>query len=676
MPDTLDTQGSRRSHHRAAALIFACLPTTQAAGDEVAPFHLGEIVVSGTREAEPYGAEERVDAAAMRAADRFTVGTALDLLPGVNVSRVGARNEEMAYVRGFDLRQVPVYLDGIPVYVPYDGYVDLGRFTTFDLANVTVSKGLSSLVYGANTLGGAINLVSRKPTKAFEGDIGAALGFTDGGWRNAYQTYLNAGTSHDHWYGQLGVSYSDRDFFPLPGGFVPTPGENGGRRDNSYQNDRKVSFKLGYTPNESDEYSFGYVNQHGVKGTPPYAGTVPGITPRYWQWPYWDKESFYALSSTAIGAHTLKLRAYHDIYQNSLFAFDDRTYTTQVKRSSFQSWYDDYTNGGALEFDAAVHKTNTLKLAYNVKQDVHREHNLGEPIRHFEDITHSIAIEDGQKIGNALNLVAGVSYDLRQGEQAQDFNSAKRRVSDFPLADQDGLNGQVGAFYLLNDTARLHASFAHKTRFGTIKDRYSYRLGTAIPNPDLKTEEADHFDFGYDDSWGKALQWSASIFHIETSNLIQSVLIAPTECSAPPCSQMQNVGHVTTNGAEISVEAHASKIDAGFNYTFLHRHNDDSDTVKLTDTPDHDLFAHVTWRPLDPWHVTANVELASQRYSSSDGRQIASGFAVANLKTGWQFSHGIEVEAGVENLFDRLYAYSEGFPEPGRTLMLQARVTF
>ena len=28
----------------------------------------------------------------------------------------------------------PVFLDGIPQYVPYDGYIDFGRFTTFDLA--------------------------------------------------------------------------------------------------------------------------------------------------------------------------------------------------------------------------------------------------------------------------------------------------------------------------------------------------------------------------------------------------------------------------------------------------------------------------------------------------------------------------------------------------------------
>lgn len=68
------------------------------------------------------------------------VSKALNLLPGVTLTASGPRNESMVSVRGFDLRQVPVYMDGIPVYVPYDGYVDLARFTTFDLAAVDVSK--------------------------------------------------------------------------------------------------------------------------------------------------------------------------------------------------------------------------------------------------------------------------------------------------------------------------------------------------------------------------------------------------------------------------------------------------------------------------------------------------------------------------------------------------------
>ena len=50
--------------------------------------------------------------------------------PGVYVDKKGPRAEQNFYVRGFDARRVPLYIDGIPVYIPYDGnadYYEIGR---------------------------------------------------------------------------------------------------------------------------------------------------------------------------------------------------------------------------------------------------------------------------------------------------------------------------------------------------------------------------------------------------------------------------------------------------------------------------------------------------------------------------------------------------------------------
>jgi iron complex outermembrane receptor protein len=175
-------------------------------------FQLGTVDVRDNRDAVS-GDEQRLGASEMRLRNADTVADAVRQLPGATLSR-NSRNEEMIYLRGFDSRQVPVYVDGVPLYVPYDGYVDFSRFTTFDLSEIRVAKAGASLMYGPNTLGGAINLVTRKPVKPFEGD--ARIGAGAGGERKAA---VNLGVKLGNWFYQLGASYLDADSFQLPKGF-------------------------------------------------------------------------------------------------------------------------------------------------------------------------------------------------------------------------------------------------------------------------------------------------------------------------------------------------------------------------------------------------------------------------------------------------------------------------
>ena len=112
--------------------------------------------------------------------DAVNATKALDVLPGVEIQHIaGNRNEAAFMIRGFSSNgQVPLYLDGIPIYVPYDGYIDMNRFVTSDIAEIQVARGFSSLLLGPNALGGAVNLVTREPLKKYEGD--AAIGTFSG----------------------------------------------------------------------------------------------------------------------------------------------------------------------------------------------------------------------------------------------------------------------------------------------------------------------------------------------------------------------------------------------------------------------------------------------------------------------------------------------------------------
>lgn len=296
-------------------------------------FTAGEVTVSGKKD----HAKETVAATEMEMLDKKNIAQAVNMLPGINVSNVGGRNEGMVYVRGFDMRQVPLYLDGIPLYVPYDGYIDPNRFTTFDLSEINVSKGFTSVLYGPNTLGGAINMVSRKPAERFEGSLKGGLTFSDEGLASEFAS-LNLGSNQGTWYVQGSLSILDRDFMQLSDSFLATKSEDGSKRDNSDSRDFRGSLKVGYTPNSTDEYSLSIISQQSSKGVPVYTGINPTQTVRYWRYGDWDKSSIYFIGKKALGSKSyLKARAYYDNYYNTCRAMTTLPTPRKRPKKRFQA---------------------------------------------------------------------------------------------------------------------------------------------------------------------------------------------------------------------------------------------------------------------------------------------------------------------------------------------------
>jgi iron complex outermembrane receptor protein len=658
------------------ACMLACAHSASAE-----TFSLGEVLVSAPSSDAASSTTTTIDQEEMRTFNRETVGKALNLLPGVTMTDGGPRNEQMTTIRGFDLRQVPVFVDGIPVYVSYDGYVDLGRFNTFDLAAIEVSKGFSSVLYGPNALGGAINLVSRKPSKELEGDVTAGLYLNRGLGYNGFHTDANAGGNHGTWYWQVGTSFLDKNQYQLSGDFQPTKYENGGNRDNSYNRDKKINLKFGWTPQAGDEYTVNYINQQGQKGDPVYAGTDTPTTnsAKFWQWPYWNKESLYLISRTGIGDNSyLKVRAYYDKFQNSIQNFSNGTYTALSAFPFYQSWYDDYSDGLSAEFGTKPMESNTLKMAAHLKEDIHREHNLGNPIQHFKDQTTSFGVEDTQHLASKLDLVAGVSRDARNTIQAQNYLAGQ--IVDFQKDNTSAWNPQLGLFYQASATDEIHATVSRKSRFPTIKDRYSYRLGTAIPNAALQTETSTNYELGASGLVAPKTRLDAAVFYYDVQNMIQAVAITPvTLCGATAtvCTQMQNAGNVRTKGTELGVTNTLTEaVEIGANYTLLIRTNVSNPNIILTDVPNRKLFAYTKWQASAPLSILGSVEADSSRYSSSDGKRLAGGFGIANLKGMYQFNQAWSAEFGINNLLDKNYMLIEGYPMEGRNYFANATMKF
>jgi iron complex outermembrane recepter protein len=632
-------------------------------------YTLGEVSVSALKTSSQF---QQVDMQQLQQFNRDDLASALKLLPGLNITTIGGRNEAMLYLRGFDLRQVPIYADGVPIYVPYDGYIDLSRFTTYDLSKITVSKGFTSILYGSNTLGGAINLISRKPVDKFEIGGESGIKLSNQGI-NGYHSALSIGSKFDKFYFLGNISLLKKNFMSLSDDFVKRKGENGGRRNHSESKDFKTNLKLGYTPNATDEYSINYIVQHAEKGIPTYCGLNTATSSyKYWEYPDWDKSSLYFISKTKVSSSTyIKANAFYDKYYNKLNAWDDSTYTTMNKKSSFVSIYDDYTAGGSAELSTDYFANNTLRFAIHEKYDVHNEHNVGAINKHFADNTLSIGAEDSYRLSSKLNAIAGISYNTRSSVKADSVATSTSNIQ-FTTSSSNNFNYQLGLIYNLASDQQITLSASRKSRFPTLKDRYSYKMGTAIPNPALKAEYSWNFELNYAATLTDKLQVEAAVFLNKLQDAIQSVTIGTN------LTQMQNTGKATFKGFELQAGwAPVKAINAGISYSFIDRKNNSNPSILFTDVPKNKVFVYTQLNlPDADGYLQISGEYNSERISTSDGKYKAPSYLLLHAKLHASLFKPLALEFLVNNILDKNYAVVEGYPEEGRTFQFLLKYKF
>lgn len=644
------------------ATIAKCFAQQDTVNSDERIYTLGEVVISEST------GNSQVQSREMKKYNFRDAANSMKILPSVALSTFASRNESTVYVRGFDTRSVPVYIDGIPVYVPYDGYVDLGRFTNYDISRIDVSKGFTPIGYGANTLGGAINLVSKKPSQRME--LVAFSGIMSG---KGLESGISLGSNRGRIYIQTGLSYRKKGYLPLAQSFETSVSQPDHHLDNSGIEDAKFSIKAGYVPGKKSEYSLNYIYSHASKDNPVYLGTDTRVRLRYWRWPYWDKQSIYYISQTGLGEKfMLKARAWFDSFRNKLSSFDDRNYNTQYKSSSYNSFYNDYTFGGNLEFSSDILRNNHFLFSAHIKNDNHAEHYDNEPVRSFADNTWSAGIEDIYRVSSKLKIVPSLSYNFRQELRAQDYDAGNRVISNFPRNNSKSLNAQIGSDFGLSKSSRLNAHIAYKSRFATMKDRYSYRLGSGIPNPDLKPEDAINLGLSYNFIPSSKLSLRSEIFYSNLFNTIQLVNFAGYDLT-----QMRNTGESVFKGADISADfAPLSFLDFYAVYSYIKRKNLTDPGILFINLPDHRVFASAELDIRTKLKFVFSGEYNSGSISSTDGIRRVPGYALGNIRLSVDFMKYLQAEAGVNNIFDKSYSLQEGYPEAGRNFYISLRIEF
>jgi iron complex outermembrane receptor protein len=132
------------------------------------------------------------------------------------------------------------------------------------------------------------------------------------------------------------------------------------------------------------------------------------------------------------------------------------------------------------------------------------------------------------------------------------------------------------------------------------------------------------------------------------------------------------VGTERDRGVELSADyAPIDVLQLSGQASWLKRKNLSSPDIKLTGAPERKYVIAANWRFLPLWQLRADAQHESSRLSNTTGTRIADSFTLVNSFVRFSPVPNIGIEVGGRNLTDKLYAYEEGFYEPGRTWLAQ-----
>jgi outer membrane cobalamin receptor len=554
----------------------------------------------------------------------------LSFAPGSYVTS-GGKGEARPKLRGLDNDKSTLLIDGVPVYEPYFNSYDLRTVLSDEVESVRVVKGASSVLYGPNTLGGIVEVLTRRPNPpSFTLRSGLSR---DGSW--VVSASGAAAWKKAVFLGSFTHDASDGTRVRSDGGTSVLP--------NSDYRKTGGTAKIYLYPGERSE----------ILASANYFGSAYGIpwareyyTPRYWRFKDWRRLSL-GLGGTfpLFGSGTLKARTYYVRSDNTLDAYTDDT----LSALQWESLYRNYSAGAFLLGSRELGGRHELRFSLNGRLDhVEQQGSATAPWEEYEHKTLSAGIEDEFRLTDEWRVSAGFSLDHIRKMEGQ----VKTTV-----------NPVGGIRFVPSPSFGMHLAFSMKSRFPSMRSLYSATGG----NPDLRDEVGRTFELGalYDKSFRAGLTG----FVTKVEDLIYSIRL-------PDGTRTYiNVGRTEVAGAEAELGKRFGRLDLALNATFLDTKNVDEDRpLDLVPRVQASLFAGLD---LGRGFSAAFWTLATGRSQTvvSGETIIVDGAVVSGMSVEKSFGRfALYVKA--DNVFDAVYATEPGYPMASRRIEAGFRLRF
>jgi iron complex outermembrane receptor protein len=612
------------------------------------------------------GGTSLVDSREIRESRSANLQDVLDFVPGVLIRpRFGAADESQLSIRGsglrnnFHLRGVNVLLDGFP-YGNADGFSDFEALELFSTKYIEVYRGANALRFGANSLGGAINLVTKTGYDAGLLELRSEAG-SFGFFKNQIAT---------------GQVYGPFDLYL---GFTDT--ELDGYREHSEQTRRRLYTTYGYRLDGGTtlRLDVSYVrNEENLPGSLTRQEFESNPRQRNPDAAFAQEARNYDYTRVAFTVRTpftttqaLEAAAQFN-YQNldhplSFAIIDDVTYTwgTEVRYLLTAPLL-----GHANRFTLGLQYAGTHQRDKNfanvqgqrgdeTKNQTNKATNVGAYLEEQFDAT------------NALTLVAGGRLQY-----------AYRSVSDRFLTngDQSGnvdffaVSPKLGVIWRVTPTVQVYGNISHTYEPPLILELTAPgQIGGDLDQ--LKAQKAWQFEVGTRGTLGTRLVWDVAIYDIELRDEIQNVNVRPFPGAPFTIPRYQNIDRSRHLGVEVGgtlllLDDVSRQLGLGrvgdtlalrLAYTWSHfvflndplfNHN------QLPGAPEHFLRSELRYtHPVGFW-IAPGMESSPAGYAvNSDNTARTDPYTLLNLRLGYDYTPwNVSAFFEARNLTDRRYA--------------------
>jgi outer membrane cobalamin receptor len=594
-------------------------------------YYLGEVVVTGEKSNRPSTAISELTAKTIESRGAFTAGEAISSVPGAWVS-TGQKNSTEIKLRGFDSQHVLILVDGRPVNLPYYGDLDLASLPISNISKITVVKGPAASVYGANTMGGIVNIVTKRTNQRRTGDLLFSFGEA-----NTWNSILNYGSQIgklDFWF-SAGKSKSDG--FYLSKDFVPGKWQDEGLRKNSDYDRLNLDGKLNYriSPQTDLSLSLGYFDSE--KGLP---GGVNEDLPKYWRFVDWKRRYFDLAGESYIKDRWyLKAKLYYDGCKNRLIDYDS---TYLYENRNYDSIHDSWDFGANLLGTLTWRDDNQSTWGINVRQDgIDKRMDLDEEWEIHKMVTTSLFVQQHTAFSQVLSVDLGYALNLLTAGKVNSKYS---------------LDPSLGICLSIARPLHVNLSASHSTRFPTLRHLYSVDSG----NPDLKPELALKMEGGVELDLLSNLKARVDLFRNNVQDLIDRVGRG---------YQYVNLDRVILQGIEAGLKGNVrGRFTFNLDYAYLDAYEDKTE-YQLPYSPSHKIDYGLSYTFGFGFTVYTSGQYVSRRVTPHPESEILPAYFVTNLKLSQRLFDHFHPFLEIKNISDENYEEEKGYPMPGRILL-------